>query len=127
MNAPLEMTLFEQLGGKDAVNAAVDLFYDKVLADDRISHFFEGVDMKRQRAHQKAFMTYAFGGAPGYDGRSLREGHKKLVEERGLSDMHFEAVAEDLKMTLEEMGVDPRLIKEVIGIVGSTRDEILNR
>jgi hemoglobin len=45
------------------VNAAVDLFYQKVLADQRISHLFDGVNMEQQRAKQRAFMTYAFGGA----------------------------------------------------------------
>jgi len=38
-------SLYERLGGAAAVDAAVDLFYTKVLADDRIKHFFEGVDM----------------------------------------------------------------------------------
>ena len=41
-------TLFDQIGGEAAVDAAVDLFYKKVLADDRIKHFFEGVDMEKQ-------------------------------------------------------------------------------
>ncbi|MGB1061385.1 MAG: truncated hemoglobin, partial [Ketobacter sp.] len=38
-------TLYEKIGGEPAVDAAVDLFYKKVLADERIKHFFEGVDM----------------------------------------------------------------------------------
>jgi len=72
-------SLYERLGGAAAVDAAVDLFYTKVLADDRIKHFFEGVDMKRQAGHQKAFLTYAFGGSPNYSGKNMREGHKHLV------------------------------------------------
>lgn len=40
-------TLFEKLGGEPAVDAAVDIFYKKVLADDRISGFFDGIDMDR--------------------------------------------------------------------------------
>lgn len=55
-------SLYEQLGGQPAVDAAVDIFYRKVLSDDRISHFFEGVDMDRQIGKQKAFLTMAFGG-----------------------------------------------------------------
>ena len=42
-------SLFEKIGGRDAVNAAVDLFYKKVLADDRINGFFEGIDMDAQK------------------------------------------------------------------------------
>ncbi len=44
-------TLFEQLGGAPAVDMAVDRFYDKVLADERIRHFFTGVDMARFPGH----------------------------------------------------------------------------
>ena len=28
-----------------------DLFYDKMMADDRVNFFFKGVDMKQQRVH----------------------------------------------------------------------------
>jgi hemoglobin len=55
-------TLFERIGGKAAVDLAVDKFYDKVLADARIQHFFDNMDMDKQRRHQRAFLTYAFGG-----------------------------------------------------------------
>ncbi len=115
-------TLYDCLGGKDAVNAAVDLFYEKVLADDRINGFFNDADMKRQRAHQKAFLTYAFGGAPNYEGKSLRAGHEHL----DLTDEHFTAVAENLHETLAEMNVPEDLIGEVMAIAASTRDDVLN-
>jgi len=119
-------SLFDRLGGKDAVNAAVDIFYEKVLADGRISHFFEGIDMLRQRNKQKAFLTFAFGGAPNYSGKSLREGHKKLVEQ-GLSDEHFDAVIENLGATLQELNVPEELIQEAAAIALSTRNDVLNR
>ena len=86
-------SLLEQLGGPAAVDAAVDLFYRKVLADQRIRHFFEGVDMNRQAAKQKAFLAIAFGGPGRYGGRSLRNSHSDLVA-RGLNDSHFDAVVE---------------------------------
>lgn len=122
-----KQTLYDRIGGRDAVNAAVDIFYDKILADGRVSEFFDGVDMKRQRAKQKAFMTYAFGGAPDYSGESLRKAHEKLVIEKGLSDDHFDAVAEDLVHTLEDLNVPASLINEVVEIVSSTRNDVLNR
>ncbi len=127
MSEPAEKALFERLGGADAVNAAVDLFYGKVMADDRINHIFEGVDMAGQRAKMKAFMTYAFGGTTSYSGPSLREAHKHLVEDKGMSDEHFDAVGEDLQKSLEELSVPADLVGEVMTIVGSTRDDILNR
>jgi len=120
-------TLFQKLGGKEAVEAAVDRFYTRVLADERIRHFFDGVDMERQRQHQKLFLTYAFGGAPNYPGRSMREAHRHLVEKMGLNDSHFDAVVEDLALTLEEMGVESALIQEVAAIAESVRADVLNR
>ena len=40
-------TLYDKLGGPEALEAAVDLFYEKVLDDDRLKHFFEGTNMMR--------------------------------------------------------------------------------
>ena len=120
-------TLFDRIGGRGAVEAAVDIFYDKVLADNRINHFFKGVDTKRQRAKQKVFLTYAFGGAPNYSGASMRKAHKHLVEEKGLNDNHFDAVAENLQAALDELDVPSDLANEVMTIAASTRNDVLNK
>jgi hemoglobin len=122
-------TLFDKLGGKAAVDLAVDKFYEKVLSDERIKHFFEGVDMVKQRAHQKAFLTYAFGGTSKYDGRYMREAHQDLVEKRGLSGEHFDAVTENLLETLKEMGVSQELRNEVAAIAAAPqhKKDVLNQ
>lgn len=122
-------TLFEKLGGKAAVDLAVDKFYARVLNDDRIKHFFAHTDMKKQRSHQKEFLTYAFGGSDRYDGRYMREAHKALVEEQGLSSEHFDAIAEDLMETLKEMGVPDDLLAEVAGVAAAPqhKKDVLNQ
>jgi hemoglobin len=120
------VTLFEQLGGHDAVEAAVDNFYRKVLTDDRVSSFFEDVDMDRQRAKQKAFLTMAFGGPHNYSGRDMRTAHARLVA-KGLNDSHVDAIIELLGATLQEMGVAEGLIQQVAAIAESTRNDVLNR
>lgn len=117
------MSLFNNIGGEAAVDAAVDLFYKKVLADDRINEFFDTVDMDKQRAKQKAFLTLAFGGPSNYSGKNLRAGHKHLH----LTEHHFNAVAEDLVATLEELKVPKEYIDEVVEILGGTMDDVLNR
>lgn len=98
-------------------------------ADERVSHFFAGTDMAAQRRHQKDFMTYAFGGTDKWSGRSMREAHKKLVNEMGMNETHFNAIAEDLVATLNELSVPQELIDEVVAIVGapSHRNDVLNR
>ncbi len=120
------MTLYEEIGGSAAVNASVDLFYTKVFADPLLAPFFSETDKPRQIGKQKEFLTYAFGGASDYTGSSMREVHKGSVE-KGLSDVHFDAVAGHLQTTLQELGVATHLIEQVMQIAGSTRAEVLNR
>lgn len=117
-------SLFNRIGGKPAVEAAVDKFYDKVIADQSIAHFFDNTNMKAQINKQKAFLTLAFGGPTGYEGKDLRSGHAHLVE-RGLNEDHFNSVAAHLQTTLEELGVPDDLVGEVMAIAGSTKNDVL--
>ncbi|MGD8591597.1 MAG: group 1 truncated hemoglobin [Gammaproteobacteria bacterium] len=121
-----EQSLYDQIGGEAAVDAAVDIFYRKVLADDRINKFFEDVDMERQAAKQKAFLTVAFGGPNKYSGKDMRDGHAHLVA-RGLNDSHFDAVMEHLGATLKELNVPDELIAKAAAIAESTRNDVLGR
>lgn len=118
--------LFEQIGGEPAVDAAVDLFYRKVLGDDRVSKFFDDIDMDEQRAKQKSFLTMVFGGPNDYTGKDMREAHKRLVDD-GLDDSHFDVVAVHLQNTLEELGVPAELVNKVMALAAGTRDDVLNR
>jgi hemoglobin len=123
---PVSNSLFEKIGGEAAVNAAVDIFYRKVLSDDRISEFFEDVDMDRQAAKQKAFLTMALGGPSNYSGADMRRGHAHLVA-RGLNGTHFDAVMENLAATLQELKVPADLIAQAAAICESTRNDVLGR
>ena len=120
------MSLYEDLGGAPAVDAAVDIFYRKVLCDDRVSHFFDDIDMEIQAEKQKAFLTMAFGGPNNYTGADMRKGHAHLVA-RGLDDSHVDAVIELLGETLTELGVPDTKIAEVAAIAESVRDNVLSR
>ncbi len=119
-------SLYDRIGGDAAVNAAVDLFYRKVLSDERISHWFEGTDMEKQHAKQKAFLTLALGGPNSYTGKDMRDGHAHLVA-KGLNDADFDAVMENLGATLTELGVPAELIAEAAAIAESTRNDVLGR
>jgi len=123
---PEEKSLFERLGGEAAVNAAVNIFYRKVLMDNRINEFFVDVDMAKQNAKQKAFLTFAFGGPNNYSGLDMRQAHARLVE-RGLNESHFDAVMENLAATMKELSVPDELIAEAAAIAESTRNDVLGR
>lgn len=119
-------TLFERLGGANAVNTAVDIFYRKVLADDRVNYFFDGVDMDKQIQKQKGFLTMVFGGPNNYTGKDMREGHRHLVA-KGLNDSHVDIIIEHLGGTLKELGAKDKDIAEVAAIANSVRDDVLDR
>lgn len=117
------MSIYEKIGGAAAVDAAVDIFYRKVLIDDRISHFFDSVDMDTQIAKQKAFLTMAFGGPNGYTGKDIRTAHKHM----NLTEEHFTAVAENLIAALNELSVPEEYINQIVAIAISVKDDVLNR
>lgn len=119
-------TVYEQLGGEAAINAAVDIFYRKVLTDQYVSRFFEGVDMERQAAKQKGFLTMVTGGPNNYTGKDMREGHKHLVK-MGLNNTHFDHIICHLRSTLAGLGVAQGMIDTVIGVAESARDDVLDR
>ena len=115
-------TLYEELGGQAAVDYAVDIFYHKVLEDDRIKHFFQGVDMEKQRGMMRIFLGFAFGGPVNYSGKSMRAAHMHM----NITDEHFDAVVEHLGETLKELNVAQELIAKVAAIAESTRNDVLN-
>lgn len=126
MNPVMEKSLFDQIGGMAAVDAAVDIFYTRVLADESISHFFRWTHMKSQHAKQRAFLAYAFGAPLNYSGKSMRDAHAHLVE-RGLNEGHFNAVMGHLVATLQELGIPEELMAEAGKIAESTRPDVLGQ
>ena len=120
------LTLYERIGGAVAVDAAVDVFYRKVLADYRINRFFDDINMDKQAAKQKAFFTMAFGGPNTYTGKDLRNAHARLVK-LGLGNDHFDVVMEHLSATLKELNVPQDLIIEVETLAESTRKDVLSK
>jgi hemoglobin len=114
-------SLFEKIGGMDAVNAAVDIFYTKVLADDSINSFFKNTDMASQAGKQKAFLAYAFGAPMAYTGKNMRDAHTGM----NLTEDHFNAVAGHLVATLQELNVAQELIDEVVAVALTTKDDVI--
>lgn len=119
-------TLYERMGGTLAVEAVVESFYRKNFGDDRVSRFFENVDMDDLAVKMRSLLTVVFGGPNEYTGKTLRDAHAHLVA-RGLDDSHFDAVLENLRAALEEQNARPDLIPEVLKIAESARDHVLGR
>jgi hemoglobin len=123
-NAAREASLYQKLGGKAAIDAAVELSYTKVLVNDRIKHFLDDINMDKQRRKQKEFLSAAFSGPIPYVGKDMRKAHANL---NGLNESHFNAVADNLQKTLEELKVPMDLIDQAMAIAASTKNAVLNR
>ena len=120
-------SLYDQLGGEAAIMATVEVFYQKVLGDATVAHFFTAIPMETQSNKMIGFMTWAFGGPVEYRGRDLRLAHASLVQNQGLSDLHFDAVAGHLRSALTDLSIEEPLIEQVLQAVGGLRHEVLGR
>lgn len=122
----MESSMYDQIGGKEVMNTAVILFYEKVMNDPMISYFFANIDMDAQIKKQKKFLTYALGSTDNYDGISLRETHRSMVND-GLNKIHFDRVINHLKNSLTELGVKSNLVEQVIEVAKKTEPDILDK
>ncbi|WP_308634904.1 group I truncated hemoglobin [Paenibacillus silvisoli] len=114
-------TLYEKFGGEQVIGKVVDYFYELVLADETVKHFFEHTDMEKQRKHQAKFISFALGGPNQYTGKSMAKAHEGM----NLQPAHFNAIAKHLHDALAHFGVGEPDIDQVLTHVSSLKDDIL--
>ncbi len=119
----MTQSLYDKYGGFATISAVVRRFYDKILASQALRPYFDGVDMARLIDHQVKFLCKVLGGPDNYTGRMLKAAHAHL----NITEAAFGDVATLLKQTLEESGVEPRDVDTVLGVVASTRNDIVRQ
>ncbi|ELZ98752.1 cyanoglobin [Haloferax mucosum ATCC BAA-1512] len=119
----MQTSIYSEIGGREAVEAVVSDFYDRVLADGTVAHYFDDMDMAKQHAHQVQFISAVAGGPVEYDGRDMREAHAHL----SLSGDDFDAIASHLEAALRANGVDESNRRAILDEVAALRAPILNR
>lgn len=113
--------LYDRLGGREAIDAAVDAFHERVARDDRVNHYFRGVDMAPLLRHQKAFFAAGTGGPDEYSGREMTAAHAPL----GIDDADFDAFVGHLEDTLLAFDVPERERRELLDVVEDFRAAIV--
>lgn len=121
MSQAVATSLFKKLGGRPAIEAVVEEFYIRVLADVDLKGFFADTDMDRQTKQQVNFLIMALGGPNDYNGRPMKEAHEGM----GVTEHHFNLVAGHLVETLKWAGVCEDDINEVVAAVGPLKDAIV--
>lgn len=117
--------LFELIGGPTTIQAATERFYDRVLQDENLRHFFEGADMTHLRSRQAMFVSMLFR-ATVYTGKNIRDAHARS-RDHGLNDGHFDLFLQHFRAALEEAGVKPENAEIIRKRLDSQRGAVLDK
>jgi len=114
-------TLYERIGGRDAIAELVADFYERVLADQELAPFFTSASIERLRSMQLEFFTTATGGPQTYSGLSIRDAHAgRAIGSRQLT--HF---VDHLVATLKERGLERDDVDEIVRRIGLAADDVI--
>lgn len=136
----VKKSLFDRLGGEQGVNAIVDDWINRALADPRVNWERKGItrggfSFRRNRSvewkatpeavaqmkkHIAQFISVATGGPSTYEGREMTQVHGGLH----ITNANFDAAVGDLKASLDKLGVPTEEQKELMAIVESTRPQV---
>src|SRR5579859_5336348 len=116
------LTIYEAIGGRAAVRAAVDGLFGRLLADPELSRFFPAGVGEVHRGFVVTMLGEALGGPERYRGPDLVAAHRGL----GITDAHFDRTAGHLDAVLDELGVPRDLTDRIVGIVASLRPAIVS-
>jgi truncated hemoglobin YjbI len=118
--------LYETIGGRRMVQAAIESFYRRVLEDETLRHFFASTDMAHLRAGQSMFVSMLLGGKVVYTGKEIGSAHAG-ARAKGLTDENFDAFLKHFREALDEVGVKPENAEKVMKLLEARRSMILNR
>ena len=122
--APAEATavnVYQAIGGRPAVTAAVEGLYGRLLADPSLSRFFPGGVAAKHRAYVVTILGEALGGPERYRGPDLARAHRGL----GITEADFARTAVYLAEVLDSLGVPGHLADHIVGIVAWLRPAIV--
>ncbi len=101
---------FQGLGGKPGIKKIVDTFIPLILADPRIKESFTDIDMKNLAMRLEEQFCDLSGGPCKYQGKDMKEIHDGL----NITRAQFNALAEDLQIAMERVGVPSRFQNKLV-------------
>jgi len=132
--------LYERLGGDAGIQAIVDDFVVRAIADPRVNWERKGVksaglnlsrktvewkpteeNTAKLKKHVAQFLALATGGPAQYEGRDIKELHRGMR----ITNAEFDAAVGDLKATLDKLHLPPVEQKELLAIAESTRPQVV--
>ncbi len=118
----MKSTIYDEIGGAPAVNAVVETFYQRLVADPDLMSYFDGRDMARLKAHQRALVTVALGGtSEEYNGRMMHPAHSGLA----ITHEAFDKVLGHLAAALDDVGVTDATSTRILAILQPLRTDVV--
>jgi hemoglobin len=118
-----DKSLYERLGGKEAITAVVDDFVGRVAADKRINGFFVKANVPRLKMMLVDQICEATGGPCKYTGRDMKSAHQGM----GITNADFDALVGDLVASLDKFKVGEREKQELLAALGPMRKDIVQK
>ncbi|MDQ3804396.1 MAG: group 1 truncated hemoglobin [Acidobacteriota bacterium] len=119
-------TLYQRLGGYDAIAAVVDDFVGRLVTDKQFERFFVGHSTdskKRIRQHILDQFCAAAGGPCIYTGRTMKDSHTGL----GITEAEWEAAGKHLVATLDKFKVPEQEKKDLLAFVNTQKNDIVEK
>ena len=117
---PEQTSIYDKIGGHEAIEVVVEDFYVRVLADDQLAGFFAGTNMNRLKGKQAEFFAAALGGPEPYTGAPMKQVHQG----RGITMHHFNLVAGHLGDALAAAGVPAETVTEILCAIAPLAPDI---
>ncbi|HVW40739.1 MAG TPA: group 1 truncated hemoglobin [Amycolatopsis sp.] len=114
-------SIYEQIGGQDALISVVDDFYGRVLADPDLAPFFTGTNLPRLKGRQVEFFAALLGGPDHYGPQTMKDVHRG----RGIGQADFDRVAHLLAETLRDAGVPGHLVDQILAALAPLASDIV--
>lgn len=120
----MKENLLELIGGRNTIQAAAEVFYKRVLEDDRLRPFFGQSDIAHLRSRQVMFVSMLLGGRV-YTGKDIHSAHAD-ARDRGINHAHFDLFLNHFRAALEEVGVEPENAEQVVKLLESKRKTVVD-
>jgi hemoglobin len=114
-------SLYERLGGRDAIKAVVDELAAIVSADPRINMKFIKSNPERLKFEVVEQICAVTGGPCKYTGRDMKTAHKNM----GVTEGEFNAFVENLVTALDKFNVGATEKKELLNILAPMKSQIV--
>ena len=123
---PKEKSLYQRLGGYDAIAAVVDDFIGRLVADKALSHFFGGASTSSQKHFRQLLVDQVCavtGGPCVYIGRDMKTAHSGL----GITEAEWQAGVKDIVAALDKFKVPQKEKDDLIAIIATTKSDIVEK